>query len=260
MDRTAQLIHEKCLSASSAMTNSGECPYLVGDFTARTINHHYNWNTEPANADMPVPRETNMHKIRHVFPGTRLLVIIRDPIERLFSDYKYYAGSHGDVVTADDFHMRVTSAIRTWHNCTHLLELPHDRCAFGFNFPRELKKAGFWGVNSIDRLRISIYSIYAMTCLRIFPRNQLHVIKMEEFARDPLNYTQKHLLPFLGARPFDEEEMAKVRALDANANHNLRHTNVTMHAHTRQQLKTFFEPYNRQLSEILHDDKFMWND
>ena len=260
MDRTAQLIHEKCPnSVSSTQANTyDECPYIVGDFSARTINHHYFWNKEPANQDVPVPRQTNLDKIRHVYSDTRVLVILRNPVERLFSDYKYYASSHHDIVTADDFHERVTSAIETWRNCTHLLELPHERCAYGFNFPRELSRAGFWGTNSIDRLRVSIYSIYVINCLHVFPREQVHVIKMEEFTEDPLSYTQTHLLPFLRVRPFDEDEVKQVRSLYTNANHNFRFANVTMHAHTREMLNSFFEPYNQQLAELLHDDKFLW--
>ena len=262
MDNASHVINERCLQQQRAQRT--DCPYMLGDFSARTINHHYFWPSEPRNRGLPTPREINVDRIHHVYNDTKILVIVRNPAERLFSDYKFYAGSHNNVVTADDFHERVVTAVEVWNNCTQVLRLPENRCAYGTNFPPELPKRGFWSLYSADRLRIGIYSIYVINCFKVFPRSNIHVIKLEEFSKNSLTYTETHLLPFLGLEPYDASARAHLRRDLArgrvNTNTNHQHEHVKMHARTRRLLDDFYRPYNKQLSELLNDTKFMWND
>ena len=107
--------------------------------------------------------------------------------------------------------------------------------------------APHWGYKSPDRLRVGIYSIFLKRWLQLFPRENIHIFTLEEYARSPLDYIEKHILPFLGLQPFT----TKVRRMIRKSKANRLSTNVTMMNSTRQILNDFYEPYNYQLSEML---------
>ena len=56
-------------------------------------------------------------KIAHVLPNPKIIMILREPVARLWSDYRFFAKYRKHNVTADDFHNVVTNAINWWKKC-----------------------------------------------------------------------------------------------------------------------------------------------
>ncbi|KAG8135515.1 hypothetical protein E2320_008537, partial [Naja naja] len=51
----------------------------------------------------------------HAFqPNAKLIVMLRDPVERLYSDYLYFASANKSV---EDFHEKVAESLQLFENC-----------------------------------------------------------------------------------------------------------------------------------------------
>ncbi|EPQ16814.1 Inactive carboxypeptidase-like protein X2 [Myotis brandtii] len=62
----------------------------------------------------------------HAFqPDARLIVMLRDPVERLYSDYLYFASSNK---SSEDFHEKVTEALQLFESC--LLDYSLRACVY----------------------------------------------------------------------------------------------------------------------------------
>ena len=61
----------------------------MGDFSARTINHNYFWYKDEPNQHFYFPKYMTADKVHHVYPQTKLIVMLRNPTERLFSGKLY---------------------------------------------------------------------------------------------------------------------------------------------------------------------------
>ena len=60
------------------------------------------------------PKLASAH-LRHFHPGAKLLVILRNPVDRLYSSYRFYYADEPKSV--DDFHNRVVEFIRGFNEC-----------------------------------------------------------------------------------------------------------------------------------------------
>ena len=84
---------------------------------------------------------------------------------------------------------------------------------------------------------------------------------MEEYSAKPLEYIEKYVLPFLELEPFKSETRKYLLALEANNvqyNRQPKKEEIQIWNKTRTLLGDFFEPYNRQLADMLGDQKFLW--
>lgn len=119
---------------------------------------------------------------------------------------------------------------------------------------RRVRIGRFWSHHSCNRLAVSIYSIFVKHWLRVFPRRNILVIQMEEYSREPLHYLETHILPFLGLEPFETETRNYLVSIEERKNQ----SSMQMWNETWILLQNFYEPYNRQLADMLSDDKFLW--
>ncbi len=53
-----------------------------GDCTPSTLMTNFKWDLRPGNRGLPEPRYTTADYIHSLYPHTKLLVILRDPVER----------------------------------------------------------------------------------------------------------------------------------------------------------------------------------
>ena len=56
-------------------------------------------------------------KLSHVLPYPKIIMIMREPIARLWSDYRWFGKWRKHELTADDFHQVVSNAIDWWNRC-----------------------------------------------------------------------------------------------------------------------------------------------
>jgi hypothetical protein len=164
-----------------------------------------------------------MERIARDLPDVKLVVMLRDPVERAFSAYKHeYARSF------------------EWEPFEQALKLEDDRLLGEIDRMRaDLRYESFPHRHHSYRHR----GHYAEQLDRVFahfPRSQLHVIASETFFADPAAEYQ-HLLEFLGLRPFEPPDFGR---------HNAR-PGALMEAETRSELEQYYQPHNERLADLL---------
>lgn len=267
MDNATHIINKLCpnnINKNSDLDTS--CPYLIGDFSARTINHNKAWHLESENKNLIAPQILVSDKLHHINPDTKIIIMLRNPVSRLFSEYKFYkpeadVGYQGEELSPEDFHTRMVEAIHMWEMCLSYFE--EKTCAYGKQWAniKHIKTGRWWDHDSLDRLAVSIYHIYLQDWLRVFPKENFLIIKMEEYSESPLIYLEKHVLPFLGLEAFKPEARRYLQTLEDrefNFNKVKGQIPIQMLDETKRMLENFFEPHNKRLANILRDDKFLW--
>lgn len=239
--------------------------YFLVEGTPRTIWDSDNWHLEKANMGLEEPVEVTAHKVFHLNPDTKFLVMLRDPVERLFSDYRFFAvhelSPRGNVsASAEEFHLKILDAINWWKACVSVYS--ERRCAYGYHYPKLNHPPGSlmpWLLNAstADRLRISLYYFYVNDFLSVFPRNKFLFIKTEDYKQNRLTILTDKVYPFLEIEELSVDGYRETLALVANRNVN-RGEDFQMHNQTKLLLRRFFAPYNQRLVELLKDPSFTW--
>ncbi len=102
-------------------------------------------------------------------------------------------------------------------------------------------------------LRASLYSVFIRDWLSVFPRDQLLVIRGEDYYANRADTMQK-LFKFLDLAPLPPD-LAK--AISQGAVVNAR-GGMMMRSHTKTLLTKFYKPFNEELAALLNDSNFLW--
>lgn len=162
-------------------------------------------------------------RIAKVFTDARLLVMLRDPVARAVSNYRF----------------SVQNGLET-------LEI-------GAAFAAESKRAGEQvsmrtSVSPFAYLRRGLYWNFLQPYLRIFGRNRMHVMIMEDFADSHTEYAR--LLEFLGLEPFSADLRQKVNTSDGQS--------VTLADDLEKYCREYFQESNERLREGFELDLGKW--
>jgi hypothetical protein len=180
----------------------------------------------------PVAFEASGYYLYHPFaldrlardlPAARLVVMLRDPVERAFSAYKHeYARGY----ERESFEKA--------------LELEDGRLAGEVDLMRhDLRYESFPHRHHSYRHR-GHYALQLERVFRLFPRSQVHIIDSEEFFRRPARQYQD-LLAFLGLRPFEPPGFGPYNDRPGE----------TMRPATRKMLTEYYAPHDEQLARLL---------
>lgn len=193
--------------------------------------------------------------VKRINPGAKVIMILRDPIERGFSDYAYFKSS----TTPEEFHNSTTAFINAYNKClrqgnsvrycTYHLQYTRVDCA------REPTICYYaWA-----RHFLSIYHVYIADWLEHFSRENLYIVRSEDY-HDDIKGTLSKIFKFLDFPELSDASMTKIATLkEKNANKNRKSKLGSMWPETRKLLQDFFRPHNRRLAELLHDDNFNWD-
>ena len=171
-------------------------------------------------------------RMAQVIPHARLIALLRDPVERAYSDYQM-------VARKDREHKTFEEAIG--------LEEPTEEG--GGENPEDEEHVGL--NEDSEYLARSIYIDQLLRWSEFFPREQLLVLKSEEFFDDPKE-TLKVVLEFL-ALPQWEPGFEELEGGKRNEGR----YEQEMDPSTRRRLEEYFEPHNRRLYDLLGVD-FGW--
>jgi N-acetylgalactosamine 4-sulfate 6-O-sulfotransferase len=195
-----------------------------------------------------------MELVRALTPAAKFLVIVREPGERLYSGFKYFSyrtrfpanpETKNYKYTPEGFHMAVQASIKEMKRC--FASNPSQVCAWE---QRRFKTP--------VQIQLGMYSEFIETLLRFFPQEQLHVVRQEDLTTNPRKLFNE-VTDFLGIdnlpdnKLYDKNgEMKKV-----NIQRDVKRRK-TMWDKTRVLLNEFYAPFNRKLSIMLNDDKFLY--
>ena len=211
-----------------------------------------------------------------VLPDAKYIVIMRNPVERLWSDYWYFCAkarwkvvrNHtkyfnipNDVAlhASEIFHNHTVSVVDDFKTC--LLENRSEfECVMRAN-SEDGKVAACMGA----RVGVGLYYFHIVKWLSILPRNKFLFLRMEDLIEDTFNVMLK-VWTFLEVDSLSKEVLDHhiQNSMKTNANTWIGleeyRDKFKMSTITHRQLTSFHQPYNKRLAKLLNDDRFLWND
>jgi Sulfotransferase domain len=169
-----------------------------------------------------------LERLAHDLPTVKIVVMLRDPVERAFSAYKHECARGFE---REDFE--------------RALALEDDRLAGEIDRIKADPAYDSFSHRHHSYRHRGHYAEQLERAFELFPRSQVYVLDSESFFERPaLEYEQ--LLAFLGLRPF----------LPAFGAHNSR-PGAPMPASARRLLEDYYAPHDERLAKLL-DRPFRW--
>lgn len=217
---------------------------ISGEASVSTFWENDDWFHYPENAGHEDPVYTNADYVKKLLPNSKLILLLRNPIDRLFSDYLYF---NMGKKSSEAFHQRMANGVAVYRNCTEAHSMRH--CVYN----RAV------ALQSATRLRVGLYVIYLRDWLKVFPREQILILRLEDYSKD-LAGVIKTVFTFLKLRKLNNTEFNHVIHVPiANERKNKDKQVGQMLDKTKQLLREFYQPYNKELATLLGDDRFLWN-
>ena len=197
--------------------------------------------------DVPDPEHLISYYIHKQLPQAKCIIIMRNPVKRLYSDYLFF-GRFGKR-TVEGFHRAAADAVQRFNLCLKTMSTKH--CVYS-----ELSI-----FDLLSRLRIGLYYFYIDHWLNLYPLEQLHWVRLEDYAKDPATVLQG-IYDFLGVKEMPKKE---INAYITNTTVSLNNAKAYQHIgdmmpQTKQMLTDFYKEYNQKLAERLGDDKLLYED
>ena len=170
-------------------------------------------------------------------PSTKLLLLLRDPVERLISQYMQLLEKNPSLPAFEDWVI--------------------DPISGNINVKQQ-------------SVLVSAYSRYLVQWLDIFPREQIHIIESGSLRVNPLA-EMKQVEQFLNVRPYFTSAdfyfnatrgfycpkmrgSGEIKCLGKSKGRD----HITVEPDILEKLKEFYLPYNEELSKLL-DQEFLWS-
>lgn len=205
---------------------------------------HSDWREIPQNdPTADVPTFITPHLVKHVQPNVKLILMLRQPAERLYSHY--YHGKYGN--TTEQFHQDVVKEINSLKNCTE--KYSYRACLYGQNMTQ----------SPHIPITASLYYLHLQEWLEVFPLKQIFIFRHEDYVKD-MKYILKGLFRFLGVdtvpkKIFNSILTSKRKYITPNK---LR--KGSMLKETWDILNGFFKDWNKKLASLLNDERYLWRD
>ncbi|XP_078331635.1 carbohydrate sulfotransferase 15-like isoform X1 [Crassostrea virginica] len=206
-------------------------------------DHSLWWLIPQNDQNASEPTVLTPHLIQHVLPDIKLILMLRDPVERLYSHY-YHLG-YG--ATPEDFHVDVAASIRYLDQCLTRASL--RSCVYNRTLCANLPTPLF----------SSFYDVHLANWLDAFPRHQIHIIRTEDYSKN----IKQHLLQiysFLNVGDIDEKTLNKISNTTKKYKTARKEKAGPMLNRTRRMLRNYFREPMKKLSSLLKDEKYTWAD
>ena len=199
-------------------------------------------------------------RVKRVCPWVKLLVILRDPVERAYSQYQMCIDSNGteeqlkvrgmSSYIGKSFEQIVAEEIRE-------LKEVHGVCAAtlgdgsatkGFSLFLSTRPLTHGGHSIVAR---GLYYLQLLPWLQAFDSNQIAIYSISDLKGDKkqVQSDMDKVFSFIGVPPHEIED------LDAKNTRNYISNPMTLEV--KERLRAFYEPFNKKLCELLQKD-FMW--
>lgn len=197
----------------TAVQRRGRRPLLTGEATPYYLAHPH-----------------AAQRVRQDLPDARLIVLLRNPVDRAYSHYQHEVASGIETLTFADALAREGDRLNS-----ELAKIKQDEGYLSFNYQH------------FSYLERGIYAEQIARWLEHFGREQLLILCSEEFSAQPAR-TFKRVIRFLGLRPWEPDCFKRYHQSGARA----------LDAETRARLVAYFSPHNRRLRDNLGID-FGWD-
>lgn len=180
------------------------------------------------------PPFTNADLIRDVTPQAKVLVVLRNPVDRLYSDFLYFRQGRNAAM----FHEAVVTEVGRLNTCLETNTL--RTCCYGRDNDPEI------------RLNLGLYYCYVKEWYNVL---DLHVVTLEEYSKQPLPV----LLRLYSWLELAEPNVAELEQyIKSSKRRNTNEAPEGMSKETRVMLEEFYRPYNKLLATLLDDTRFLY--
>ena len=217
---------------------------IMGDGTSNTFTDSIYWMDTPENAKFSQPEILIPHLVHHLNPQTKLILVLRDPVERLYSSYKYFGEKSwyprtAYTPTSKDFHERAKYGAVWLTQCFRTL--PRRHCLYDFPYRDRIglpkfHQRGLYG-HSLHQTCIGLYSAYLRDWYSVFPAEQILVVTLEQFSANQ-TYVLNKIYRYLELQPL-ADSLRHTQNAPRNAN---KHGFLPMLTETRELLREFYRP------------------
>ncbi|XP_019616722.1 PREDICTED: carbohydrate sulfotransferase 15-like [Branchiostoma belcheri] len=255
LERYLKLFEEAAWAIRSrktkSLTSAGqEIDYhgaITGDGSPSTIWCNGYWRDQQwdtPNNEPPILLANLLHAVQ---PHAKFILTLRNPTDRLYSEYLFFSGGFRYNKSLTDFHKRVNLAIGIFTNC--LRNNSVRSCAYEPNLP----------ATRTVRLRLGLYEVYLRDWLSIFSRDQILVQRLEDYSKD-LRTTMTEVFKFLDLGPVKEKaEQDAIFTSNTQRSQTKSYDKIgQMLPKTRKVLNKFYKPYNQRLAALLNNTDFLW--
>ena len=166
-------------------------------------------------------------RIKKLFPNSKLIIVLRNPIDKTYSHY-YLSTTSGETRNFEEVIKKDMDDISKWNINSK------DDNYFATKVENSKLARGFY----VEQL---------LPWFELFPKNQILIISSEELASNTKN-VMSEIFKFLNLPEYEIPNTDKVNVSKYSK----------MNPDTRKILINFFKPYNEQLFKFL-DRKFDWN-
>jgi len=202
--------------------------------------------------------------ISRVVPSAKYIVLMRDPVSRLYSDFTYLCTSYLKahrmetspeyaMQSPDTFHIGAEIEVQEFQKC--LESLPLDVCTHYVIDSKPNVSVAQPGCGRV-RLGISLYYVHIAKWLRTIPKEKFLFLRTDDLTKDPYAILSR-IWKFL---ELPSQPSAELQDILYSHTHSNLLSQTRMKPQTQQMLQNFFETYNKKLAELLQDDRFLWQD
>ena len=170
-------------------------------------------------------------RIKELLPNAKLIINLRNPVNRAFSNYNHQVKQKFEIRTFDD-------AINSEFLRMELLEKNPDL---------KINNPDFDNAVIFNYIRHGIYVDKIRTWFELFPREQIQILPTNLLTNEPRKFL-KITFDFLGISDYPIENLKKTNVGNYNK----------MNETTKKRLSDFYEPHNEGLFELI-GKKLEWD-
>ncbi|XP_072030896.1 carbohydrate sulfotransferase 15-like [Amphiura filiformis] len=218
---------------------------IAGDGSASTLWANYDIVKKAGietKGEIPFVFADVIHAIQ---PKAKVIFILRDPTNRTISDYFAFSKK----TSPEDFHAKVVDKIKQFKGCLRSRSLKTCANVCGRDFPR---------------LHISVYIAHIQEWLRVFPKDQILILRTDDWHYHEETNLLQDVFKFLDIETLPESNLQPIRNKVALTDINNKQVTQRksdkygeIFPKTRKLLNEFYAPYNKQLATYLKDKRFL---
>jgi N-acetylgalactosamine 4-sulfate 6-O-sulfotransferase len=188
------------------------------------------------------PRYIAAHMIKNLTPKSdiKVILIIRNPTERLFSSYVFFnTVTHPNNISREEFHRLASASIRSLNQCFVSRNL--SACLYDKSVIKTYK--------TVD-VHAGVYYGFIKDWITVFPH--MRIVRLEDYKFNRQDII-KDIIQYIGLDPFHNKLSESTKHVGKGPKQTFK-----MLPQTKKMLDDFYRPFNKRLADFMGNEKFLF--